>query len=156
MTRSVLPHTMRLSRDLKSPLATVFRAWSDPAAKGAWFTGPPDWESDPHTLDFRVGGRETSSGGPAGAPRHIMSAIFHEIVPPENGEARIISSFTMHVGETILTVSLMTLEFMATATGTQLKLTEQLVFLDGCDHVENREQGTNALLDMLEAYLNRQ
>ena len=156
MTRHVTPHTMRLSRELKFPVEAVFNAWADPASKAAWFTGPSDWESDPHALDFRVGGRETSSGGPKGAPRHIMSAVFHEIVPPENGEARIISSFSMHVGETLLTVSLMTLEFTTTPTGTQLRLTEQLVFLDGCDHIENREEGTNALLDMLEAYLNRQ
>lgn len=160
MTRSMTPHTMRLTRDLAFPVETVFKAWSDPVAKAQWFTGPSDWESDPHALDFRVGGHERSSGGPKGQPRHIMSAVFHDIVPPEDGPqgrvARIISSFTMHVGDTLLTASLLTLEFSTTATGSRLSLTEQLAFLDGCDHIADREAGTNALLDMLEAWLNKQ
>ncbi|MDC7682630.1 SRPBCC family protein [Asticcacaulis sp. BYS171W] len=152
MTRHVTPHTMIITRDLKFAPSVVFKAWADPAAKAHWFSGPPDWEAEPHRLDFRVGGEEYSAGGPKGGPMHIMRGVIHEIVPDE----RIISSFTMHVDETILTVSLATIEFVATATGTKMTLTEQLVFLDGCDHIADREHGTNAMLDMMEAYLNRQ
>lgn len=150
--RSVTPHTMVLERTLKYAPSIVFKAWADPASKASWFTGPPDWHVEPHSLDFRVGGIETSAGGPKGGDMHIMQALYHEIIPDQ----RLIYSFTMHVGEVLLTVSLATLEFVASGSGTHLKLIEQLVFLDGCDHLKEREEGTNAMIDMLEAYLNRQ
>ena len=39
--------------------------------------------------------------------------------------------------------------------GTRLIFTEQAVFLDGSDKAEDREHGTHALLDKLDAALRR-
>lgn len=152
MSLKVTPHTFTLTRDLKHSPERVFAAWSDPVAKAAWFSGPQDWESGPGQMDFRVGGKELSQAGPKDGPWHVMEAVYHNIIPNE----RIIWSFSMHVGGVLLTVSLATLQLIKTDFGTRLSLTEQLVFLDGCDHIANREEGTNIMLDMLEASLNRQ
>jgi hypothetical protein len=40
--------------------------------------------------------------------------------------------------------------------GTRLSVTEQAVFLDGADYPAQREQGTRALLDSLDAELRRE
>jgi hypothetical protein len=50
-------------------------------------------------------------------------------------------------------VSLATVEFEATGSGTRLTLSEQGVFLDEGDKVEFREEGTQALLDGLASAL---
>ncbi|GGZ23157.1 SRPBCC family protein [Asticcacaulis endophyticus] len=149
MTRSAHHHLITIERDLAFSPDVVFKAWADPAAKAKWFSGPPDWEAEPHHLDFRVGGKERSAGGPKDGPPHRMEAVYHDIVPEE----RIISSFSMYLDTTLITVSLATIEFKPSAKGTKLILNEQIVFLDGSDHLDDRIHGTNAMIDMMEAYL---
>ncbi len=102
-------------------------------------------------LDFRVGGREYESGGPADGPMHYYNAIYQDIVPDE----RIIYAFDMHLGDQRITVSLATVEFKPLGTGTRMIFTEQIVFLDGSDHLDGRKEGTEAMLDNLEAELKR-
>ena len=48
-----------------------------------------------------------------------------------------------------ISVSVATVEFAPEGSGTRLTLTEQGVFLDGLDKVEDREHGTRELLDKL-------
>ena len=126
--------------------ARVFRAWADPAAKARWFgSSSGDWKSAGHRLEFRVGGREhLSSTGPNGID-HVYDAQYQDIVPDQ----RIIYAYTMHLGDTRISVSLTTVEFIATMGGTRLVFTEQGAFLDGHDNVAQREAGTQELLNSL-------
>lgn len=147
--RSTQHATFVIERDYATPPARVFAAWADPKAKARWFVGPDEWEKSDHKLDFRVGGRESVSGGPPGGPNHIYSAIYQDIVPNE----RIVLTYDMHMDKTRISVSLLTLEFKHAGAGTKLNLTEQDVFLDGFDNVASREKGTRDLLDNLERSL---
>lgn len=147
--RSATPATFTVERTFPIPRAQVFRAYSDVKMKAKWFGGPEEWERSEHKLDFRVGGRESSSGGPPGGPQHHYNGIHMDIVPDE----RIVLAYEILVGHTRLTVSLGTTEFKAEGHGTKLVYTEQIVFLDAPEHLEDRKKGTEALFDNLVAAL---
>lgn len=149
--RSTQHSTFVVERTLDFPPAVVFHAWSDPVAKARWFVGPDEWESSDHTLDFRVGGREHVGGGVPGEPTYSFDATYQDIVPDE----RIVYSYDMHMDGKRISVSLATIEFLATVAGTNLVVTEQGVFLDGFDDPALRERGTAEILDNLEAALRR-
>ena len=149
--RSATHATFVIEREFPHPPAKVFSAYSNAEAKAQWFGGPEDWHGDKLKLDFRVGGRESVSGGPPGGRVHRYSALYWDIV--EN--ARIVLGYEMHLDATRISVSLATTEFKPTSKGTLLALTEQGVFLDGYDDAGQREQGTRELLDKLERFLNR-
>src|ERR1700730_9225158 len=91
MKRSVTHATFSIQRASDAPPAMVFGAFADPKAKARWFNGPEEWGPDEHTLDFRVGGRETSRGGPKGGPVHTYEARYYDIVPDE----RIVLAYDM-------------------------------------------------------------
>src|SRR6185369_1975670 len=115
-------------------------------AKARWFVGPDGWDKESnHKLDFRVGGKETVSGGPPGGPVHYYNCTYQDIVPNE----RIVTTYDMHLDKARISVSLATVEFKVAGAGTRLVLTEQGAFLDGFDKPELREEGTKGLLDQL-------
>src|SRR5205085_1932690 len=97
------------------------------------------------------GGRETSRGGPKGGPMHAMEGIYQDIIPGE----RIVFTYDMHLDDVRISVSLLTLEFAASGSGTRLTFTEQGVYLDGYDDAGQREHGSRELLDSLDRELRR-
>ncbi|SEG24886.1 SRPBCC family protein [Paenibacillus sp. UNC499MF] len=116
----------------------VYHAWADPDAKAKWF-------SKPDIFEFRVGGREYSSGGPPEGPVFTFDASYQELVP----DRRIVYTYTLDSGDTRMSVSITTIDLMETEGGTKLIFTEQGAFFDGHDTPEVREHGTHALLDAL-------
>ena len=147
--RSTEHATFVLERSYAASPARVFAAWADPAQKAQWFVGPDEWIKFTHETDFRVGGRERLSTGPAGGTVHKFDCCYQDIVP----DRRIIYSYDMHLDDTRISVSLTTIEFKPEGAGTRLIFTEQGVFLDGTDSAATREQGTQGLLDKLGAAL---
>ena len=149
--RSTTHATFTIERTYPASPERVFHAYADPETKARWFVGPDDWDKSDHKLDFKVGGRESVSGGPPGQPVHYYNALHVDIVPNE----RIVSTYEMHRDKTRISVSLGTTEFKPAGKGTKLVYTEQAVFLDGHDHVGAREQGTRDILDNLGKALER-
>lgn len=148
--RNTAHATFVIERDFAHPPAKVFAAFADPQKKVKWFGGPEAWEKSNHKLDFRVGGKESVSGGPPGGVVHSYNAEYWDIV--EN--ARIVTSYQMHLDKQRISVSLATMEFKPNGAGTTFVLTEQGAFLDGYDDAGERERGTQELLGQLETYLN--
>jgi len=148
-TRSTCHGTFVVERVYPVPPARVFDAWSDPAAKARWFVGPEEWCQEGHELDFRVGGRERLSGGPADGSLHVFEALYHEIV----SQQRIIYAYDMYLDRTRISVSLVTVEMEPSGSGTRMVFTEQAVFLDGHETPEGREKGARVLLDQLNVEL---
>lgn len=148
--RSTTHATFVIEREYAHPPAKVFAAYADPRSKAKWFGGPDDWEKSNLKLDFRVGGKESVSGGPPGGAVHKYNGEYWDIV--EN--ARIVLAYEMHMDATRISVSLGTTEFKASAKGTKLIYTEQGAYLDGYDDAGQRERGTRELLDQLETFLN--
>jgi uncharacterized protein YndB with AHSA1/START domain len=149
--RSAHHATFTIERRFDHPPARVFAAFADPQAKKLWFKGPAEWLGPPLKLDFRVGGQEENSGKEPNGPLHVYRATIHDIVPDE----RIVTTYAMHMNEKLMSVSTATTEFRPDGAGTLLILTEQGVYLDGDGPADarSREEGTNALLDNLQASL---
>lgn len=108
-----------------------------------------EWSRGESSLDFREGGTETDSGGPEGGFVSTMKAIYHDIVENQ----RIVYTCEMLLDGVRMSVSLATIELEPDGEGTRLTLTEQGVYLTGEDQVAGREEGTNGLLDALQAYV---
>jgi uncharacterized protein YndB with AHSA1/START domain len=147
--RSVTHSTFVLERVYPATPARVFNAFADPKAKAKWFAGPPEWGPDKQSMDFRVGGRETSVGGPKGGPVHSFTALYQDIIPNE----RIIYTYEMQLDGKRISVSLASIELKPEGSGTRLTLTEHGAYLDGYDDAGQREHGTGELLNALGASL---
>ncbi|MBN9332365.1 SRPBCC family protein [Devosia sp.] len=144
--RSVSHATFTLERRYKASRARVYRALSEPGVKVKWFSPPETWGRSEYTLDFRVGGLETSIGGPPGGQVHAYHAVYQDIVPDE----RIVYSYFMTLDDVRISVSVATFELTADGDHTVLKMTEMGAYLDGFDDGGRlREGGTNGLLDQL-------
>ena len=140
--------TFVLSRTYPVAPDRVFAAWASKEAKSRWF-GAPGEVNESLTLDFRIGGTETNSGGPPDGPVYTYEATYQDIVTDQ----RIVYGYIMKADADLISVSVTTVEFAGAGTGTTLTFTEQGVFLDGHDTPAIREKGTSELLDQLGAAL---
>lgn len=142
--RTVSHGTFTVERTYPVPPARVFAAWASKKAKARWFAGAAQ---DPaYENDFRIGGREYSSGeAPGGGVTFTYEAHYQDIVP----DTRIIYSYVMHINGNRTSVSIGTVDLKAAGKGTRLVYTEQGAFLDGFDNPAEREEGTRQLLDAL-------
>jgi uncharacterized protein YndB with AHSA1/START domain len=151
MQRSVSHATFVIERAYKAAPAKVFAAFANPKSKAQWFVGPDDWEKSDHKLDFRLGGKESVSGGPPGGPVHYYNAAIWDIVEGE----RIVTCYEMRLDKTRISVSLGATEIKPDGAGSKLIYTEQGAFLDGYDDAGERERGTQELFTQLERWLAR-
>jgi len=147
--RSVTHTTFVIERTYPVSPRAVFAAFAEPALKERWFRMPPDWVGTEHTLDLRVGGRESNRGGPAGGPVHLFDARYQDIVENE----RIVYAYDLYIDEQRVSVSLATIELAGVGSGTRMTFTEQGAFLDGLEDPAEREHGTNLMVDALGAAL---
>src|SRR5262245_39430913 len=119
--RSATHATFTIERTYGTPPARVFAAWASAEAKGRWFG-----DGEGHELDFRVGGRE-SLRAQMGDDTYSYDALYDDIVQDE----RIVYTYNMHRNGERMSVSVTTVELRAAGEGTELRYTEQGVFLDG-------------------------
>jgi uncharacterized protein YndB with AHSA1/START domain len=147
--RSVTHATFCIERTLPASPARVFRAFADQQAKDKWFTGAPHWVRTERSMDFRIGGRETSSVGEPGGVQHRFDATYYDIIPNE----RIVFSYAMRLDEVLMSVSITTIELAPLGDKTLMTFTEQGAFLLDPADAPQREQGTQFLMDAVEAFL---
>lgn len=133
---SITHNTFVIERVYPVAPAKVFAAFADLKRKSQWFGAPKEWNRDEQTLDFRVGGKETSIGGPKGGPVHAYTATYQDIVPNE----RIVTTYDLTVDKKRISVSLATVQLKAEGKGTRLTLTEHGAYLDGSDDGSQRKQ----------------
>jgi uncharacterized protein YndB with AHSA1/START domain len=140
-TRSTVHDTFVVERHYDAAPARIYRAFADPDAKARWFGGPDEKRS----VDFREGGKETLISDLHGTEM-CFYATYTDIVPDE----RIVYTYEMTMGGERISVSVATVEITAVPSGgTDLKITEQGVYLDGLDQPSMRRDGTEHLLDVL-------
>jgi uncharacterized protein YndB with AHSA1/START domain len=153
-TRSVTHGSFIIEREYEVPRERVFAAWSDREAKNEWFgEGDTDFnpQTDTYDLDFKVGGVELLDGLLPSGKRFTFRAVYGDIVDDE----RIVMSYDVLIDGVRISVSLMTVEFFETDSGTKLVTTEQGAFFDGHDTNEKRIVGATHMADMLSEYLAR-
>jgi uncharacterized protein YndB with AHSA1/START domain len=146
---SIVHSDFAIERQYDCTPSQTFSAFADSDLKRQWFGVPADWERTVWEHDFRVGGGEVNAGGPPGGEVHTYKSRFHEIRTDE----RIVFAYDLWIGESLMSVSLTTVEFFAAEAGTRLLFTEQGAFFDSIDDPGGREHGTGKLLDALGEFL---
>ena len=148
-------HTVTLTRSYDATVERVFAAWRDTARLARWYVpGDGSWESDVVEHDFRVGGRKHLTFGPKGGPRYVEDCRYEDIVDGR----RICFSMTIAGEKARMTTSMVTVELAANGARTDLKVTDQLVVLDGSDgpaNARDREAGWSETIGKLPAELAR-
>jgi uncharacterized protein YndB with AHSA1/START domain len=150
--RAVTHATFVLERSYPASPGRVFAAWADAAIKAHWFGAPDERGNSASEFDFRVGGRELSSGKTPNGQHYRYDAQYQDIVLDQ----RIVYTYAMYLDEVRISVSLATIELKGEGSGTRLTLTEQGAYLDGLDTPAQREEGTNWLMERLGEALKQQ
>jgi uncharacterized protein YndB with AHSA1/START domain len=150
--RSIVHATFVVERTYPAAPARVFAAWADPQIKAGWFGAPDEGTNGPSEFDFRVGGREFSSGTAPNGQHYRYYARYQDIVPDQ----RIVYTYDMYLDAARISVSLATIELTPEGAGTRLTVTEHGAYLDGLDTPAQREAGTNWLMNQLGEELKRQ
>jgi len=144
--RSVAHATFHLERTYDAPVARVWQALTDEAAKQKWFGGTDGrWELLERRMDVRAGGSERVKGRWEGGVVSTFDAVYHDVIANQ----RLVYSYEMHLDDKKISVSLATMQLKADNGKTTLTVTEQGAFLDGYDDAGSREHGTGHLLDAL-------
>jgi uncharacterized protein YndB with AHSA1/START domain len=141
--RSVAHGSFQIERRFDAPRASVWAAFTDPAAKDKWFAGGEGCTTLKREMDVRPGGREHLSARWDSGMVTVFDAVYFDVIEGE----RLVYSYEMHKDERKISVSLATIELRDDGSGTQLVVCEQGAFLDGYDDAGSRERGTRFLLD---------
>ncbi|MEL6913972.1 MAG: SRPBCC domain-containing protein [Pseudomonadota bacterium] len=132
--------TMEVRREIAARPETVFRLWTDPALKEAWFVtdNGPEWSASSYEGSLAEGGTERVIF------RHAEKGSFtitpHMLIA--EAPRRVIYVYRMDHGPRPITASVVTIALTPRGTGTALVLTEQITFLDGGGSLETRLPGT--------------
>ena len=151
MSGSVIHSTFSIERVYPQPPARVFFAHADQAMKRRWLAEGEGWEVFDFTVDFRVGGAETSHFSFQGGPEVSYDATFQDIV----ADRRIVFVYRMAVAGKPISVSLATVELAPSGSGTRLTYTEQGAYFDDPGAPKGREEGSRELLEKLAEELRR-
>jgi uncharacterized protein YndB with AHSA1/START domain len=124
----------------------VFAAFSNPAIKEKWFTGPKGGESLERKIDVKTGGSEVLKfRHPSGMITHFM-ARYHEV----EKNRRIVLSYDLSIDGRHHSTSLAVVELVGAANGTDMTFTEFVAWHDGTELAKglaSREHGTSWQLD---------
>jgi uncharacterized protein YndB with AHSA1/START domain len=143
--------TVVFERTYDAPISRVYAALADPVARARW-SAPSDTSIFVYDeADFRVGGRDIFRCDSRSDPRHRGETRYHDIVP----ERRIVSTEVVDELDQRLSVAVITVELERKDERTKLKLTVQVVSLDGPGMIEGTKAGYTDALDNLGRYLER-
>jgi uncharacterized protein YndB with AHSA1/START domain len=155
--QTVIHSTFVIERSFAKSPEIVFAAFADPAKKRRWFAdGGEKHDVEQFEMDFRVGGGERQryrfkEGSPFPGVALSNEVTYLDIVP----DRRIVSAYTMSLGDRHISSSLVTIELLATGDGanrrTDLIFTHQGAYFEGSGGAEMREAGWRSLFDKLAA-----
>ena len=148
--RSVTHSTFVIERSYPTTPQRVFAAFADPVKKRRWFMDGDEFEAISFEMDFRAGGRESSSfRSPVDSPLKgaaISNETYYQDIVTDK---RIVLAYTMAVEGKRFSASLATFDLVPTVEGTSLIFTEQGAFFENSDGPAIREQGWRELLESL-------
>ncbi|MFN3280174.1 MAG: SRPBCC domain-containing protein [Tabrizicola sp.] len=117
--------TLTFERKVAAPLATLYAAWTSPAARAVWAPPAPGVVVEFLEADSRVGGREVSLCKVAGQPDIRVEAGWLDLV----SDARSVSYEVVSSGGERRSAALVTAEFSGDAEASRIAVTVQLASL---------------------------
>jgi len=146
---AVTHSTFVVERSYPQPPERVYSAFAQPARKRHWYA-EGDHEIQEFEMEFRVGGSERlhyrfKPGHPIAGSEIVNQSTFQDIVP----EKRIVATAKMSLNGKPISITLLTFEFLASDSGTDLVLTNQGTFVDWPDGAKMIEQGWRGLFESL-------
>ena len=148
--RSVTHSTFVIERSYPTTPQRVFAAFADPVKKRRWFMEGDEFEAISFEMDFRAGGRESSSfRSPVDSPLKGAALSNETYYQDIETDRRIVLAYTMAVEGKRFSASLATFDLVPSAEGTSLIFTEQGAFFENSDGPAIREQGWRELLESL-------
>jgi uncharacterized protein YndB with AHSA1/START domain len=150
---NVIHSTFVIDRNFPQPPDRVFAAFAQSARKRRWYA-EGDHEIQEFEMEFRIGGSERFSyrfkeGHPIAGAAIANESTYQDIV----AEKRIVTTTRMSLNGKPILVAVLTLEFVASSTGTDLVFTNQGTYIDWPDGPGMIEHGWRALFDRLEKEL---
>jgi uncharacterized protein YndB with AHSA1/START domain len=142
--------TLTFERKVVAPVATLYAAWTSPAARAVWAPPAPAVTVEFLEADSRVGGREVSLCKVVGEPEIRVEAGWLDLVP----EARTVGYEVVSREGTNLSAALVTAGFSAEGAGSRISVTVQLASLAE-DMADGYRQGFNAGIDNMRAVAER-
>jgi uncharacterized protein YndB with AHSA1/START domain len=142
--------TLTFTRKVAVPVATLYHAWTAPAARAVWAAPAPSVTVEFLEADPRVGGREVSLCKVAGQPDIRVEAGWLDLVPA----ARTVGYEVVSRNGANLSAALATAEFAADGTGSRIAVTVQLASLAE-DMAKGYRQGFDAGIANLAAVAER-
>ena len=134
--------TLTFTRKVAAPVATLFAAWTSPAARAVWAAPTPAVTVEFLEADARIGGREVSLCKVAGEPDIRVEAGWLDLVPAERSVGyEVVSRESLR-----LSAALVTAGFAAEGDASRVDVTVQLASLAE-DMAAGYRQGFNAGLD---------
>ena len=146
---AVIHSTFVVERNYSQSPDRVFAAFAQPARKRRWYA-EGDHEIQEYEMEFRVGGSERlhyrfKEGHPIAGSEINNDSTYQDIVP----EQRIVFTQRMALNGKPISITLVTFEFLASGTGTNLVLTNQGTFVDWPEGAQMIEHGWRGLLEIL-------
>jgi uncharacterized protein YndB with AHSA1/START domain len=141
------PHRLIVRRTFAIDPEDAFRAWSDPNEMRRWFS-PIGFTTPVAEAEVRPGGHYRVGMQPPEGPTVYARGTYREVAPPD----RLVFTWSweegtdLHGGETLVTV-----EFRAVPTGTEVILTHEL--LPSEQAVQMHREGWEACLANLARHL---
>ncbi len=142
--------TLTFERQVAAPVATLWQAWSAPAARAVWAPPAPGVKVDFIEADTRVGGREVSICKVAGQPDIRVEGGWLDLQP----EARSVGYEVVSSEGAAQSAALITADFSADGLGSRIVVTVQLSSL-AADMIAGYQQGFGAGIDNLAAVADR-
>ena len=147
--QTVVHSTFVIERNYPQPPERVFGAFAQPARKRRWYA-EGDHEIQEFEMEFRVGGSERFSyrfkeGHPIAGSAIANESTYQDIV----AEKRIVTTTRMSLNGKPILVAVLTIEFVASSSGTNLVFANQGTFIDWPDGPGMIEHGWRALFDRL-------
>jgi uncharacterized protein YndB with AHSA1/START domain len=150
---NIIHSTFVIDRNYPQSPDRVFSAFAQPARKRRWYA-EGDHEIQEFEMEFRVGGAESfhyrfKEGHPIAGSEIANESTYQDITP----DRRIVSTTRMSLNGKPILVAVLTLEFISSASGTDLIFTNQGTYIDWPEGPAMIEHGWRSLFDRLAKHL---
>ncbi|MGH1329719.1 MAG: SRPBCC domain-containing protein [Paracoccaceae bacterium] len=143
--------TFTIHKTYNCPPSRLYAAFSDPVLKQSWYAESPTHETLEYDLNFERGGKEVLAvkmrpSTPIAGAKLRWTSEYGEIEP----ETRIVFHQNVELNGRCISCAVISVEFLPSQSGCDLKLTHQAAFFEGSDGPEMRKMGWDLLLTNIE------